>query len=186
MKEKILNLTTIVFLGIFGFIIFTTINSANSHNQRPQPQSNLKFDKEFSGKISVIDGDSIRVGEKEVRLFGIDAPEYSQTCFNAKKQEYNCGHISREFLFKLANKKEANCFYAEKDKYDRYLSKCSIDKLSINEEIIKNGMAVIYNFTEADEKMKNLEAEAKTKKLGIWQGAFQLPREYRKENPRKN
>jgi hypothetical protein len=30
--------------------------------------------------ILVIDGDSLRSGDSEFRLFGIDAPEYSQTC----------------------------------------------------------------------------------------------------------
>jgi endonuclease YncB( thermonuclease family) len=34
----------------------------------------------FSGYARSIDGDSLYVGETEVRLFGIDAPEWSQTC----------------------------------------------------------------------------------------------------------
>ena len=58
-------------------------------------------------------------------------------------------------------------------------------KQPINEEIVKNGMAVIYDFKESDEKMDALEAEAKKQKLGIWRGAFQLPKEYRKSHPRK-
>ena len=54
----------------------------------------------------------------------------------------------------------------------------------INEELVKNGMAVIYNFTESDKKMDELEVAAKKQKIGIWQGAFQLPKEYRKAHPR--
>lgn len=185
MKEKILNFATIVFLAIFGVVIFLTINHKSSQASITQAKSHLNFDKKFSGNTFVIDGDSIKVGKNEVRLFGLDAPEYSQTCFNAKKEEYSCGQMSRDFLVNLANKKQVECFYSQKDKYDRYLSKCYIDKVSINEEIIKNGMAVIYNFTESDEKMNELEKEAKAKKLGIWKGSFQLPKEYRKEHPRK-
>ena len=34
-------------------------------------------------KIYVVDGDSIFIGEREIRLSGIDAPEYHQSCFDA-------------------------------------------------------------------------------------------------------
>jgi endonuclease YncB( thermonuclease family) len=183
MKQKFLNIFTIIFLGIFFSVTFDVAASKPIKSKLPL-KSNIKFDKELSGKAFAIDGDSLKVGDKEVRLFGLDAPEYSQTCFDSKKQEYPCGQISREFLIKLVGKKEVKCLYAQMDKYNRFLSKCFIDKVSINEEIVKNGMAVIYNFAESEEKMNILEAEAKKQKIGIWRGAFQLPKEYRKEHPR--
>jgi len=183
MKEKFLNLFTLIFLGIFLFFVFDVIAK-----DVPKPARKLakvaEFNKKFSGNTFAIDGDSLKVGGKEVRLAGIDAPEYSQTCFNAKNKEYACGQASREFLIKLAGEKEVVCFYAQMDKYNRFLSKCSVGKVSINEEIIKNGMAVIYSFTAPDLKMEAFEAQAKKKKLGIWQGKFQLPKDYRKSHPR--
>ena len=148
-------------------------------------KSHLVFDKNFSGKGFAIDGDSIKVGKKEVRLFGLDAPEYKQKCFDKDNQEYSCGIVSYEFLTKLATGKKVECVYAEKDKYDRYLGKCFVGEVSINEEIVKNGMAVIYNFTESSDKMDELEKQAKASKIGIWQGSFELPKDYRKHNMRK-
>ena len=88
-------------------------------------------------------------------------------------------------LTKLINGKKVECVYAEKDKYDRYLGKCFVGEVSINEEIVKNGMAVIYNFTEISDKMDELEKQAKASKIGIWQGSFELPKDYRKHNMRK-
>lgn len=126
----------------------------------------------------------MKVGGKEVRLYMLDAPEYSQTCFNAKDEEYECGQKSRDFLINLAGGKEVECVYAMKDKYDRFLSKCYVDDKSINEELVQNGMAVIYSFGDSDEKMEKYEAEAKKKKIGIWQGKFQLPKDYRKQHKR--
>lgn len=35
---------------------------------------------DFDGTATAKDGDSLMVGSREVRLFGIDAPEYKQTC----------------------------------------------------------------------------------------------------------
>ena len=127
----------------------------------------------------------MKVGGKEVRLFGLDAPEYSQTCFDAQKEEYACGQISRDFLINFAGGKEVNCLYAERDKYHRFLSKCFVGDASINESLVENGMAVIYNFTESSEKMDELEKQAKASKIGIWRGSFELPKDYRKHNMRK-
>ena len=178
-KNKLLNLIAVIFLAIFSTITYRTtqepsipISSTKHFDQ--------KLDQSFSGKISVIDGDSIRVGDNEVRLMGIDAPEYKQTCFDAKNSEYSCGKISREFLLNLANQKDGTCYYHQRDKYNRFLSKCYIGEMVINEEIVKNGMAVVYNFGNGDPKLDELEMQAKAARLGVWQGAFQLPKDYRK------
>lgn len=183
MREKIANITAIIFLGIFCATIFST-TQAQSQSANFHVKSHLQFNKKFSGKVHVIDGDSIKVGDKEIRLFGLDAPEYSQTCFDAQNKEYNCGKISLEFLENFIGAKFVNCVYAEMDKYNRFLSKCYLGEVSVNENIVKNGMAVVYNFSESDEKMTALEKAAKEQKLGIWKGAFQLPKEYRKAHPR--
>jgi endonuclease YncB( thermonuclease family) len=183
MREKFLNLILIIFLGIFSLTILKTANSSSSSKNLPQNQTK-EFDKEFSGKVYVIDGDSIKVGDKEVRLLLVDAPEYKQTCFNKNDEKYDCGKISRNFLLKLAHKKQTKCLYHDHDIYGRYLAYCYLDEISINHEILKNGMAVIYDFSQASKEEIELENFAKDNKLGIWQGAFQLPKDYRKSNPR--
>lgn len=184
MKKTIPTISTLVFLTCFALVTTNVVNAKTNTGASMRVSSHPNFNQKFSGNTFVLDGDSLKVGGKEVRLYMIDAPEYSQTCFNAKKVEYGCGQKSRDFLINLAGGKRVECVYAERDKYNRYLSKCSVDSVSINEAIIKNGMAVIYSFGEEDEKMEKFEAEAKKKKLGIWQGAFQLPKDYRKQNPR--
>lgn len=163
-------------------------NSGNSNSASNQGsfrvKSHLVFNKKIIGKARAIDGDSIKVNNSEIRLFGIDAPEYKQKCLDKNNDEYSCGMVSQDFLSKLINGKQLECFYAEKDKYDRFLSKCFVQKLSVNEEMIKSGMAVIYNFSESSKKMDELEEYAKRNKFGIWQGSFELPKNYRKNNPR--
>jgi len=174
-----------LFLVVFCAVLFVvSTKPAVSQNHFPRIKSHLVFKQQFSGIAKVIDGDSIIVDDREVRIFGIDAPEYRQSCFDGKNREYSCGKASRNFLYDLVNGKKVTCHYAQKDKYNRFLGKCEIGALSINQEIIRNGMGVIYNFSESDDVMDALEAKAKEQKLGIWQGAFQLPKEYRKANPR--
>jgi endonuclease YncB( thermonuclease family) len=187
MKSRILNLICLktVLLSIYLFFEIAISKPVIAENANYfRVKSHLVFNKKISGKAQVIDGDSIKVNRREIRLFGLDAPEYKQKCFDNQNIEYNCGIVSKEFLAKLIHGKKVECIYAEKDKYDRLLSKCFIDSKSINEEIIKNGMAVIYNFTESSSKMDSLEEGAKSSKIGIWQGSFELPKDYRKHNPR--
>ena len=52
----------------------------------------------------VIDGDSLNVNNKEVRLIGIDAPEYNQTCFNG-----NDGSTERCFYVYCTLQSSARC-----------------------------------------------------------------------------
>jgi endonuclease YncB( thermonuclease family) len=192
MKEKLQKISAVTFVGIFCIFIFIAAAS-KENNSKPQENYrqnyNSEFDKEFHGKADVIDGDSLKVDDgseiKEVRLFGIDAPEYSQTCFDESDKEYTCGNNSQKFLVDLIDKKQITCFYSQKDVYNRFLAICEIDRISINQEILKNGMALIYNFNQSDEVMKELEKSARISKIGIWQGKFQKPKDYRKSHPHK-
>ena len=45
-------------------------------------------------------------------------------------------------------------------------------------------MAIIYNFKETTALMEGLEKQAKEQKIGLWQGEFQKPKDYRKANPK--
>lgn len=52
-----------------------------------------------------IEGDSLHVNDKEVRLFGIDAPEFDQTCQRASG-DWSCGAAAADQLSKLVTGKK--------------------------------------------------------------------------------
>lgn len=173
-------ITTLFFLSFLSFVFF--IAKANNPNRNNIKYIEPEFAKNFSGIAKVLDGDSILVGKNEVRLFGIDAPEYKQECLFDDKSSYQCGVASFKYLKNLVNGQEISCSYYKKDVYDRFLAKCYLDDLNINKDLLQNGMAVIYNYHRASSEFKKSEAIAKNNKLGIWQGSFELPRNYRKRN----
>ena len=203
-KNTIKYIILVFILGLFGFettnLIFNDEKSKN--NQQNQPSiavenirnnniqeianktanyDNKKYQK-FSGSAIALDGDSLRFKDYEVRLFGIDAPEYSQNCLNNFNQEYPCGRISKIYLANIVRDQEITCYYQKKDIYNRYLSDCFTKETHINKEIIKNGMAIIYDFKETNSEMEQLEKQAKANKLGVWQGSFEKPKDYRKSH----
>lgn len=130
-------------------------------------------------KIKVIDGDSIVVDGVERRLSGIDAPEYNQLCFDAKNKEYKCGQMAMSYLKKLVTNK-IKCKTLATDRYKRKISECKVGSVNINEEMVRQGMAVSYN--QYEQGYDKAEKQAKDAKLGIWQGRFIRPELFRALN----
>lgn len=129
-----------------------------------------------ASKIFVIDGDSIRLGKREVRLEGIDAPEYHQNCFDASGKAYGCGIRARNFLISLVGD-DLRCEKKTIDRYGREVSVCFSNGINLNQQMVAAGQAVAYdrygtNYT-VDEK------NARENKRGIWQGRFMKPELYR-------
>ena len=132
------------------------------------------------------DGDTIKINNNKIRLFGIDAPEKKQLCekifltisFISFKKKYPCGEISTEKLKKLINKNIIKCHVEGKDRYQRKLAICFRNKLNINSWLVRNGYAVSYQ--KYSKKYLSEEIEAKNDKKGIWQGKFEMPWDWRK------
>ena len=140
----------------------------------------------ISGKALVIDGDTIKINSKKVRLFGIDAPEKKQKCKKlflsiyilSFDKSYDCGIISTN---KLKNKIKDNiiiCKSKGKDRYKRIIAECFKDKTNLNSWLVRNGYAVAY--LKYSKKYLTAQNLAKKENRGIWQGKFEMPWDYRK------
>ena len=129
------------------------------------------------GDVYVVDGDSLKLGEQNVRLAHIDAPEYYQTCKRADKSTYNCGIKAREKLESLLKLGELSCKTVGRDIYNRDMSECFAGRTNINLEMVRSGWAVVYKSRDA--VYLEAQADAKRAKLGIWQGKYMKPELYR-------
>ena len=142
----------------------------------------------ISGIAKVTDGDTIKIDQKKIRFFGIDAPEKKQQCkkpwltisFISFSKDYPCGKISTDRLKKKINNKLLICKWINKDRYKRYIAECFKDKTNINAWMVRNGYAVAY--TKYSKKFMSQEIFAKKEKLGLWSGTFEMPWDYRRNN----
>ena len=137
----------------------------------------------FYGVAQSMDGDSLRVGDREVRLFGIDAPEFDQFCKRGG-QDWACGQEAADRLSKLVTGREVSCTSMGTDKYDRTLARCTVNGTDINRTMVATGYAVAFRQYSMD--YISAEESAKANKRGLWSGTFELPSEVRHagEQPR--
>lgn len=136
--------------------------------------------------LRVSDGDTIVVRqtngqEKKLRLCGIDAPEKSQPL----------GQQSKANLQRLSDEVggSVQIVEVESDRYGRtvaevFSSKNGQDKFW-NEEQLSSGNAYLYAQYAGKcpnvVALRNGEAIAQSKKLGVWNGNYQKPWDYRRE-----
>ena len=163
--------TTLILISI---IIFKN-NKNNDFLSSQISQDNFTI----TGIAQIIDGDSIKIKQHEIRLINIDAPEYKQKCTNKNNEKYNCGIESLNYLKKLTKNKILNCKISGKGYYNRILATCFTGKLNINQEIVRQGWAINYN---KDSPYQKAGQTAKNQKKGIWQGKFQKPQYWRRKN----
>jgi endonuclease YncB( thermonuclease family) len=131
----------------------------------------------LAGSAKVIDGDTIEVQGTRVRLEGIDAPETAQTCGRRWIGTWSCGQAAAAELARLIEGQQVRCDSRGTDKYGRMLGVCFVGALDINAEMVNRGLA--WAFVKYSTSYQQAEAEARARKVGIWQGEAQPPWEYR-------
>ena len=171
-KKKLIIL--IIISIIFSILTYNDVSSENINK--------------ITGFAKVIDGDTIKINSKKIRLYGIDAPEKKQKCkktyltisFMSFTKDYMRGEVSTEKLIKKINKQKLNCNILDVDRYKRLIGECFKRNINLNSWMVSNGYAVAYR--KYSKKYVSDEINAKNNKLGIWQGKFEMPWDYRRKN----
>jgi micrococcal nuclease len=138
----------------------------------------------------VSDGDTIEAvvqGRVErIRLIGIDAPELDQRPWGRKSKKFLQDLISSAG-WQLGIEYDVE----QRDKHDRILAYLwTRDGKMINEEMVRNGYAVLFTFppnVKHADRLAAAQVIARENELGVWGkgGLRQQPSDYRKEHPRK-
>lgn len=136
----------------------------------------LQFHNEasVSGNARIIDGDTLVVSGERLRLLGIDAPEWDQTCGS---QNWPCGKQATQHLRARVRGKTVTCTTFGRDKYHRLLATCHISaasgRIDIAGDLVANGYAIATQDYFASEKA------ARAANKNIWSGPFDRPAQWR-------
>lgn len=134
--------------------------------------------------VTVLDGDSFRLNGNgdvagEIRLEGIDAPEYDQSCRRASGTDWPCGREARAAMQRLLAEQGLACSALATDRYARHIARCRTGSTpDIAAALVSGGWAVITG-RGISPAYGAEEGAARTARRGIWQGSFDRPADWR-------
>lgn len=109
----------------------------------------------LTGSAYVTDGDTIKIKNTQVRLFGIDAPELN----------HPYGKKAKWALYKLCNGQCIRAEIIDEDNHGRTVALCLLpDGRDLSAEMVKQGLAIDWSKFSGG-KYRNLETSDARKKL---------------------
>lgn len=142
-------------------------------------------------QIQVTDGDTLRLREYALRLWGADAPEEGQVC--AGLDQANCDETARDFLQSLVQRGPVHCEQRlspqsrhPRDTFGRALVQCWVTpvgapRIDLAEALIRAGFAV--QLEGGDYGYGAAEAFARTTRAGLMGGCTLRPDIWRSRSP---
>ncbi|HRD75016.1 MAG TPA: thermonuclease family protein [Hyphomicrobiaceae bacterium] len=140
-----------------------------------QPEARSAAD--IAGMARVLDGDTVEISGVRIRLEGIDAPEAAQRCTHRVIGTWACGAAATNELVRLVDGKPLTCTPLGTDKYGRTLATCHLGTLDVNAEMVRLGLA--WAFVKYSTTYVSVEAEARAKKVGVFQTDTMTPWDFR-------
>lgn len=131
------------------------------------------------GRATVIDGDTLEIHDRRIRLWGVDAPEGRQSCDGADGAAYRCGQLAANRLDRRLRDKVVACFEEDTDRYGRLVARCEVDGEDIGAWLVRQGLAVRYA-RYAGNAYRAEEAVAREARSGLWAGRFTAPEDWRR------
>ncbi len=131
----------------------------------------------------VVSGDTLIVGNRYFRLFGIDAPENNQTCADGTGRPYRCGQQAAAWLRSWIQDNELECRVMQEDAKGNRLGVCSLGAYDLGAALVNAGWAVVYDKHSTIYAPYQIQAQNNAR--GLWQGEFYMPWDWRKIQSRK-
>lgn len=133
--------------------------------------------------VSVGDGDTLRVKDRQgkistVRLGCVDASELKQHLYGKNARDRLQQLVPTDTIVTMRT--------IDRDRYGRTVAELYKDDLSINLELVLEGQAVVYpqyidGCNATKDRYNQAQAQAKKKRLGIWQQSFPvMPWDFRR------
>ena len=163
----------VVLLGLLNALLI------RKHSRRRRLENTKNT---LMGKAYVTDGDGVRVDGAEVRIFGIDAPEWDQRAKHREGYWFNHGKIVKSALIEEIGGKYVRVVVEDIDKFGRLLGTVTCGDRDIGAWLVQEGHAI----AAYSDRYKRDEQEARIAKRGMWAHAYNFdPRAHRHRSQRQ-
>ncbi len=147
-------------IALVGAVVIATAVPGDLFGSAPRNQSWQAAAED----VRVVDGDTLRLGDRMLRLYAVDAPERGQACPQAR----DCGAAAAEALARLVNGRDVECRLQGRDRLGRALGVCRANGVELNASLVASGWAVAD--ATAMPALGPLEATAREAGRGLWSG----------------
>jgi len=152
-------------------------HEASGRSNEPLATQRIELGYSVRGAARVIDGDTLEVGGRRIRLEGIDAPELAQSCIHADGQNWPAGKIAAATLERWTRGREIICQAVGKGGYGRTLGRCMANGINLNAAMIGEGFA--WAFRKYSKNYITHERRARRSGRGIWAANCETAWSYR-------
>ena len=126
--------------------------------------------------VRVVDGDTLRLGERTLRLAGLRSPERGQTCTTAHGVGFDCGAAATGALARLLRGLDLICRVQGRDAFGRALGRCQAGGMDANAALVGAGWALAAPDSPA---LEEAEAAARAAQRGLWSHPAGAPESWR-------
>lgn len=173
-------MTKIVSIFLSMFLLATAATAQEMPAPRRMPrvpvsrevlaQPAMPTSKEVQGPAAIIDGEKLRIGDTDLRLFGVVPPQLAASF----------GPQARSELDTLASGQNVSCQIRDRDRDGRLLATCrNAAGADMALELLKHGLAVTARGsiagTELAAAYAAAEQAAQNQKIGLWSVAVSAP-----------
>ena len=136
----------------------------------------------ITGKAYVTDGDGLKVSGYNIRLAGLDAPEWDQWAKHQQGYWFQHGKRVKSALIREVGGKYVRVTVKGYDKYGRVIGTVTCNDKDVGEWLVRNGHAI----AAYGDQYKQIEREARRARRGMWGHAkITDPSAWRHMNPVK-
>jgi endonuclease YncB( thermonuclease family) len=116
-------------------------------------------------QVAVVDGGTLMLGNRVVRLLGVDPPTRGAACRAADGSETDCGAAATRALAALVWDLPVACHVRGQDELGRLYGACEANGIDLNRAQVAAGWA---RAGDAFPSLKREEAEARAGHRGLW------------------
>ncbi len=127
-----------------------------------------------AAEIRIVDGETLALGERVVRLAGVAAPMRGENCRRADGAGFDCGGASAAALMRMVGGRAVTCRIVGRDAFGRGLGHCEANGADLGRTLVGGGFALASTGA-----MRSTEATARQGGRGLWANQAGLPQDWR-------